>query len=128
MIGPLNQIAPRLKKLLLMLSSSHDGEVVAAARKIDSTLRDSGRDWHDLVAGLLTPARAANHGSRDRNGSDSCAGDWRMMRDYCARHGDHLRLREWDFINDLEHWRGDLTPKQLTWLNSIYARVRCATA
>jgi hypothetical protein len=45
----LDQIAPRLKKLLLMLSSDRDGEVVNAARLIGSTLQNAGRSWHDLA-------------------------------------------------------------------------------
>jgi hypothetical protein len=53
MIARLDQIAPRLKKLLLMLSSERDGEVVNAARLIGTTLRRADSDWHDLAAGLL---------------------------------------------------------------------------
>jgi len=53
-------IAPRLRKLLLMLSSSAPGEVVAAAGAIGRTLKDAGADWHDLAGGLLGNGRRRN--------------------------------------------------------------------
>lgn len=37
---------------MLMLSSSHTGEVVAAAAAIDRHLKGEGRDWHWLVSQL----------------------------------------------------------------------------
>lgn len=38
-----------LKKLVLMLSSEFDGEVVAAARAIGERLKRSGSDWHKFA-------------------------------------------------------------------------------
>jgi len=45
----------RLVKLLGMLGSAHDGEVLNAARHIDALMRASGQDWDKL----LSPAPAA---------------------------------------------------------------------
>jgi hypothetical protein len=118
MIAPLNQIAPRLKKLLLMLSSERDGEIINAARLIGTTLRSAGADWHDLVAGLLTTRRIET----DTNG------DWCAMREFCLRHSELLRSREHEFITGLGAWHGPLTEKQSAWLSAIHARVRRATA
>jgi hypothetical protein len=134
----LDQIAPRLKKLLLMLSSDRDGEVVNAARLIGSTLQDAGRDWHDL-AGALTaaapqtrpkqpppPPRDDHHGDGDdHHGSRTI--DWRDARDFCLKHRGRLRGRELEFCTDLTHWRGSLTEKQASWLTAIYRRLRRAT-
>ena len=39
----------RLVKLLGMLGSAHDGEVLNAARHIDAMVRASGRDWDRLL-------------------------------------------------------------------------------
>jgi hypothetical protein len=124
MIASLNQIAPRLKKLLLMLSSERDGEIVNAARLINTTLRGDGADWHDLVAGLLT-TRAATQSARNGNDHDL---DRHAMREFCLQHLHLLRPREHEFIASLGDWRGSLTEKQSAWLSSIYARVRRATA
>jgi hypothetical protein len=45
-------IAPRLTKLIPLLSSDHDGEVIATARAIGRTLQGAGLDFHSLVEAL----------------------------------------------------------------------------
>jgi hypothetical protein len=113
--------AERLKKLLLMLSSSQDGEVVNAARAIGRALQASGKDWHDLARRLSAPARvntAEQAPPRQNNNTD-----WRVMREYCVQHDDRLRPREREFLDNLASWRGDLTEKQRSWLTAIYQRL-----
>ncbi|GGF41302.1 hypothetical protein GCM10011611_54630 [Aliidongia dinghuensis] len=39
----------RLVKLLGMLGSAHDGEVLNAARRIDAMVRAGGRGWNELL-------------------------------------------------------------------------------
>ncbi len=46
----------RLKKLLAMLASSHDGEVLNAARLASAMLRDAGLGWSDIIADVQTPS------------------------------------------------------------------------
>jgi hypothetical protein len=125
----LAEIGPRLKKLLLMLSSEQPGEVINAARLIGTTLRGVGADWHDLTAGLLTPATAP-HSARWSAGEtwDEDDLDWHAMREFCLQHPELLRSREREFMDSIGDWRGQLTEKQFAWLNSIHARVRRATA
>jgi hypothetical protein len=53
-MSTLAPIADRLGKLLRLLSSNHDGEVVAAARGIDRTLKNAGLDIHVLADGIAT--------------------------------------------------------------------------
>jgi hypothetical protein len=113
----IDRIAERLKKLLLMLSSDCDGEVIAAARAIGRTLKDTGADWHDFAARLLVPARV--HGTRSNNDAN-----WRAMREYCLQHSALLRSREMEFLTSLDNWRGNLTEKQHDWLVAICERVR----
>lgn len=43
-------MSERLRKLIPLLSSDKDGEVVAAARAIGRELRAANRDWHWLAA------------------------------------------------------------------------------
>jgi hypothetical protein len=115
----------RLTKLVLMLSSDRDGEVVAAARAIGRALRAAGRDWHDFAGGLLDPAkkRADQQGRHDDGQHDSHA-DWRAMHKFCLRHESKLRSRELKFIYSIAHWRGELTSKQHRWLTAIHQRLR----
>jgi hypothetical protein len=124
MIARLDQIAPRLKKLLLMLSSERDGEVVNAARLIGSTLQNAGRDWHDL-AGVLTDPTAPPRPKREppRDDRDPDSADWREQRDFCLEHRRLLRGRELEFVTDLGHWHGSLTAKQASWLSDIFRRL-----
>jgi hypothetical protein len=47
---------PRLVKLIPMLGSPHDGEVVASARALGRTLGSRGLTFHDLAAALAGSA------------------------------------------------------------------------
>jgi hypothetical protein len=111
--------AGRLEKLLLMLSSDHPGEVVAAAQAIGRTLKADGTDWHDLASRLTT-----NPNPKPRRGRDEHrTGDWHVMHEFCLDRDRLLRPREHDFISNLCEWRGDLTEKQHAWLVAIYQRL-----
>ena len=52
--APSSTLTKRLEKLIPLLASNHDGEVVATARAIGSALAAEGFDLHDL-AGSLVP-------------------------------------------------------------------------
>lgn len=117
MANGIKKVAERLEKLLLMLSSNQDGEVIGAVRAVERTLRSVGADWHDLVAALLRPVPASSFGSHR---------EWCAMREFCAQHQDELQPREREFISDLARWRGALTEKQSAWLVSIHARLKRA--
>src|SRR5262245_30052132 len=116
-------ITPRLKKLLLMLSSTQPGEIVAAATAIDRTLKAAGRDWHDRAGGLLAEAPQPQPRSRRPPPEPDENTNWRVMLSFCNEHGYLLRSRESEFITSLGEWRGSPTEKQLAWLCAIYARL-----
>ena len=118
----IDRIAERLTKLLLMLSSDRDGEVIAAARAIGRALKNTGADWHALAARLSAPAKASAPPHHDTHDDD-----WHEMREFCLQHSELLRSRELEFIENLAEWQGDLTVKQHDWLIAIYARIRRAT-
>ena len=87
--------AERLEKLLLMLSSDHDGEIVNAARAIGRALREGGADWHDLVNRLKNNSKNnPNQKPRDEHPP----GDWRIMREFCLDRDRLLRPREREFV------------------------------
>ena len=44
-----SELRGRLRPIVMLLSSSHDGETLAAARSIARLLQKHGRDWHDLA-------------------------------------------------------------------------------
>jgi hypothetical protein len=116
---------PRLRQLLLMLSSDQPGEVAAAAAAIGRALKAAGTDWHALASGLLAEApHPSARQWRDNDDTGDATDSWREMHEYCVEHTDLLRSREQEFIESLGEWRGRPTEKQLAWLCSIYARLR----
>ena len=123
------KIAPKLEKLVLMLSSDQPGEVVAAAAAIKRALQTAGADWHDFARELTKPATPSRDGHHSRNHDRDRYGDrsgWRPLHAYCRRHLDALPSRERDFMTTLDHWRGNITEKQRAWLDAIHARLRRA--
>jgi hypothetical protein len=113
-MGDIAPIADRLKRLVLMLSSSQPGEIAAAANAIARTLKSAGADWHDLAAMITAPIRP-----RDDEPP------WRVMADHCLTREERLSERERKFVRDLvSRWRGELTPKQHDWLSAIHQRLQ----
>jgi hypothetical protein len=86
--APIAQIAGRLRKLVLLLSSNRDGEVVGAARAIDRALRSAGCDWHDLIKLLdRTPTNTDGTADQFRN--------WHPISDMIPLLGCVCRPQRW---------------------------------
>ena len=147
----LASIASKLGKLIRMLSSSQDGEVLGAARAIVRTLANAGLDVHALAAGIgandkkfseeeareiyqhgvaegRRVAEQEQSGPFFRNVNLNDEPSWHDIACECAAHSARLRdEREGKFVNDMVRWTvhgGEPTEKQAKWLRSIYARVR----
>lgn len=116
-------LTQRLRQLLLMLSSDQPGEVANAAAAIGRILKSEGRDWHDLVNGLVKDAPQPRQSARadDHDGDDDYC---RQMIAFCLTCRARLRPREIEFLESLTQWRGDLTEKQFAWLAAIHQRLR----
>ena len=107
----------KLAKLLRLLCSDKDGEVLAAASAIKRTLATEGSDIHALADALcrLQPQHRPRH--EDDN-------DWHSIACECQAHG--LSRREQNFVADMVAWTAfrEPTQKQRAWLLSIHTRVR----
>src|SRR5262249_10195629 len=90
----------RLEKLILLLSSTCDGEVTAAARAIDRVLRSNGQDWHDVAK--------CWHAGKPPPGAN-----WRTIVRWCLSRSDCLTAREHAFLNSLLNWHSTPSAKQL---------------
>jgi hypothetical protein len=110
MTTALATIAPRLRKLVLMLSSSHDGEVVGAARAIGRALADAGTDWHQFADAIIRVDHLPND-------------NWRAMAQFCRGQAHRLTPREFDFINNIAMRGCEPSEKQWKWLRAIFARL-----
>jgi hypothetical protein len=110
----ISAIAPKLSKMLLMLSSNHDGDVVAAARAITKTLQGAGSDWHALVAAILAPV-AHLEVRRD-------------VVQWCLSRRFFLSPRDRRFLEGVAEQRMPLSPKQEKWLHDIVGKLGRAEA
>jgi hypothetical protein len=109
MTTALATIAPRLRKLLLMLSSSHDGEVIGAARAIGRALADAGTDWHQFADSVTARAHHSD--------------DWRAMAQFCRGQAHRLSSREFDFVSNIVMRGCEPSEKQWKWLKAIFSRL-----
>jgi hypothetical protein len=101
-MGDVSLVAPKLAKLLPMLSTSHDGEVVAAARAIGRTLQSAGLDWHSLAAALAgVPLSDVRPSLGDDSGRIDPS-DWHAMAKW-ARDNDRAAspTKSGPFVHDL---------------------------
>jgi hypothetical protein len=141
-------IADKLGKMIRMLSSDRDGDVIAAARAIGRLLRNEGLDIHALAEGIENPngnalneaemkklydagydagVRAAenkHHGAGDFANVDGTP-SWHAIALFCQRQDDRLREKEREFVHDMAArtvWC-EPTEKQAKWLKSIFYRL-----
>jgi hypothetical protein len=141
-------IADRLNKLVRLLSSDQDGEVIGAARSIIRTLKGAGLDIHTLADTLTLPygkrfseeeaaeiyRRGVQDGRRAAEGAEGNGGfreveqSWHTIALECAAHPAKLKSdKEREFVADMTRRLvngGKPTEKQADWLRKIYARAR----
>src|SRR5262245_27714361 len=121
MTPALAPIAPTLGKLVRLLSSDQDHEVLGAARAIQRVLASAGADFHALAGLIEVTAHNRTYGHQDTAPGQ----DWRVraMVRFCADHPELLSPKEYNFITTLARRRGKPSERQLEWLCAIYARV-----
>jgi hypothetical protein len=119
----------KLGKLLRLLSSDKDGEVLAATAAIKRTLATEGLDIHGLADALCRPAlraeaKAQRAPNTDRTGNEDT--DWHSVACECEAYGAFPNLREQKFVTDMVAWTQRATPteRQKDWLLIILNKVR----
>jgi hypothetical protein len=107
----------RLAKLLGMMGSAHDGEVVAAARQAERLRAEAGLTWVDIVVRRL-PAPP------QRRNDDTVAD----AIDFVIKH--EVVLTDWErgFVGDLRRLKYPLSPRQPEVLERLVEKVRRAEA
>jgi hypothetical protein len=126
MTAALLGIAPTLAKLIRLLSSDRDGEVVASVHAMRRLLASIGLSLHDLADVIELPAYKTGFSNATRFHDDDP--DWRVMAKACAQCRYLLSERERAFVATMARWRGKPSRKQRDWLEAIYDRVREAAA
>lgn len=141
-------IPARIRKLVPVLNSAVDGEVVATARAIGRVLHANGQTFHDLAAALPVHQPEPSLGDNRRHHRETPRparwGDWRgaWRRDpkprrytpiqearqedqaaFCRRRLARLGERERTFITNISPQRHGLSLRQGDWLADITARL-----
>jgi hypothetical protein len=135
----------KIGKLLKMLSSNSDGEVIAAARAILRTLAQEGADIHELAervegrklseaemqriydkafaAGKKSVAATADFG--DVTDGTSSPSFHEMACEIMSKENGRLSPKERGFAEDMVRWcaRREPSEKQGKWLHAIYCRI-----
>lgn len=124
-------VAPKLAKLIPLLSSDKDGEVVATARAIERMLRGIGLDLHALAAALAAePEVKVVVVYRDPPKKAAEPDTWAALATWCRENAHRgLSTKERLFVCDMAHrliCDGEPTEKQAAWLRAIYAKLRKA--
>lgn len=122
-MNALAPVAPRLAKLLPMLSSNHDGEKLAALAAISRALEGASLSWHDLAARVTFEGQIEE--ASPRFTSLDLAGPAYAIARWCMAHqSGELNAREGDFLRGFAsnpNWTA--TPKQRAWLIQIALKI-----
>jgi hypothetical protein len=113
-------IAPQVAKLLCLLASPVDGEVIATVAALRRVLASAHLDLHDLANVVEFSVR------REAPQIASTIADDLNVREMvrcCYERADLLTEREFDFMCSMARWRGEATERQRAWLASIYHRL-----
>jgi hypothetical protein len=130
----------KITKLIKMLTSPNDGEIVAATRALMRTLESEGHDIHDLAkriesgGGGISPADRARIYEQERQRARQeaqreaeAAGPsyYQMACEIQRKANGRLRENEQTFVADMVRWcaRREPSEKQAKWLDSIFCRV-----
>ena len=127
----------KLEKLVRLLSSDKDHEVLAAARAITRTLSAAHSDIHELAARVKGVSEADMQRIFDagvQEGKDAAAAagfkstegpTYYEMALFCEERSGHLSGKEQGFISDMVRWcaRREPTEKQAKWLHVLWVRL-----
>lgn len=133
----------KLGKLIRMLSSPNEGEVVGAARALLRTLASDGSDIHELAQRVgsnrllrsdmerirdaaFKAGAASVQAAADFSNVGNDTPSYHAMACEVQHRGDgRLTPKEQDFVNDMVRWcaRREPSEKQAKWLHSIWCRI-----
>lgn len=115
----LSSIAPRLAKLILLLSSEHDGEVLSAVAAIRRALKAQSLDLHDLANALSSDGHQAH-----RPRTEAPPPSHKEDAEFCLASECGWQKHERKFLTDMKFRPNALTEKQQSWLDALVGRAK----
>ena len=116
------RITAKITKLVAMLSSDNDSEVVTTVRAIQRTLKAAGADFHTLAKAIAYGGEAQPELVRR-----SSPGSWVEVARWCRDHeAGRLGPREREFVASMVRrlvCGARPTERQARWLKSIFVRL-----
>jgi hypothetical protein len=115
-------VAKRIGRLLGMLGSDHDGEVLNAVGMLKKLFCNEKMSFSDLAYVVENSAGAEiRRQFYDPDGTPN----WHQLALYCQRHIDQLPAKEQAFVTQMAGWTVGRAPseKQAVWLESIFVRL-----
>jgi hypothetical protein len=129
----------KVQKLIKLLSSSNDGEALAAVHALQRILREEGSDIHELAArieGLSQAEMKKLYDAGFREGKNAAAAAtpdfsnvgpsfYEMACEIKRQSDGLLSPKEINFVDDMVRWcaRREPTEKRAKWLHAIYCRI-----
>jgi hypothetical protein len=110
-------VAPRIGRLIRLLGSDQDGEVVAAVRALGRTLAGAGEDFHSLADAVESSAIETRPLRRPEN--------WRTSARWLINSGARLTPKERAFVNQMASWPYEPSERQSQWLEALIERATC---
>lgn len=127
----MEKLHQRLSKMMLLLSSNHDGEIIAAVHAIDRVLKENNLDWHYLADRIVSVRKLTDttkkYTSDEYPSLPEEFGTWSELVDFVYNRKDLLMMKEARFVTDIyfkPKFRMNPTPKQSSWLLSLYKKVK----
>lgn len=112
------EMSTKIAKLIALLSSSHDGEIINAARALGRALKAEGKDWNDLAAAVqrgwpvpATQSPPARPASQQKAASTRTYrdGEYNELKDMVGELSEHARknrrymtIKDTNFIDDMK--------------------------
>jgi hypothetical protein len=119
--SPFAAMAPRLRRLILLLASPHDGEALGATRAIGRFLDSAGLDFHALADAITPQLPAPEQKASVRPNVPLRQNNWRSAIAWIRASGVVLSDWEMDFLASLPRFDW-LSNKQLNCLSRILKR------
>src|SRR3954447_13797385 len=107
----------RLAKLLGLMGSAHDGEVVAAARQAERLRAEAGLTWQQIMVPTLPPPH--------RSAPVQTVAD---AIEFVLDHEEALSEWERDFVRSVATQKYPMSPKQVEVLQRLVEKARRAEA